>query len=173
MVRAKLSCDAKTKQFEWTILDAEDSPVLYIETPNHNLIVLRNYLLVKTAADTFSGCLALIARTRDPVTHETWTGEELMSGNVDWLNRYRLANFIQMALSNSQDTIFYYHPILQQEIQSKPREHVVMYTLTAICTDILNHVLEHDEKQRRLAIEEHRLTRVQHAEEFAALGSNK
>jgi len=175
MVRAKLSCHPQTKEFEWTILDDKDQPVLYIETPNHNLIVLRNYLLTNKADDTFGGSVNFVEGAQDPnKPDQKWNGSDLVQENQDWSRRHPLSVFIQLAPGTSiTQTIYYYHPITQQEVQSKARKQSVIACLTAICTDILIYVLEYDEKQRRLAIEEHRLTRAQHAEEFAALGLSK
>jgi len=45
MVRAKVKQSVQTKQYEWEVLDEKNEDMFEIETPGHNLLLLRNFHL--------------------------------------------------------------------------------------------------------------------------------
>src|SRR5579872_950292 len=96
MVRARLSIDAKTKEFQWTMLDEKDSAALYIETPNHNLVVIRNYPVFKKAEDSFAGTLEGL-EWRNDMHGETFRGKTFITENPDLIARHPLIRHFQIA----------------------------------------------------------------------------
>ena len=158
MVRIKISKNTVTKDYDWKILDDANQIAFYIETPNHNELILRNFYY-------------------EPDGENAWTNR--IDPNLNMFLPF-VADFImfplilhlQIAESESGQKVYIYHPIRQTCVEARGGDgRLVVSAAIAVCIDILNFVLEFDAKQRALAMEEHRVLRQKHSDEFRDIAS--